>query len=836
MSPLAKRTFGLAAVGLAALLLWWGLEDIAPTRESAHPARVRIEAREPAPDVTSTMAESLAESVGREPLHSPSQAAEPSPAATDAATIRGRLVAAEGVPVADARLVLYAQTQDDRPIQIPGPPTPEAPLQSTCDENDHFELHFPVHVALAYRLEVHVSHCVPMRFFWPTLAACQVIDLGDLTLLRGGAVVGRVLDTRGQPILRAWKITFEASGSPSAGLWSEWRTSAEEATGEFRLEDLPPGPGKLTAFLWEAGAFVEPLVVVNAGEETHVELRYEGSDLSRRITVAACGDPWILAGPSWTHVALLHEGRRIAAKENESLSFHFDDLDPGAYTVIVDDPMLERFEQDGVRPGESLRLKLRGSVALRLDVRDERSDQPLPRFRVTVELVDVPFSPASQVLREPVSDTPEDGLVRGLLPLPCKLVVEAPEHGRTVVALDDLMPGEIRSLCVRLSAGWQVDGCVLQDAMPAAGADATLFAGVLDPESLGRLVDYGMSEGRSIPTDERGCFAFENVAAGPWTVLARGARGELAYKSVEVGKDEPCSLELHLHEATSSLLGRLCKHGSVDPSGLAAKAVPLGAVLASGGGWVREATAQISSEGDFPFGPLVAGEWEIRIGIPLPRGVRLGSYCRKDDWRGAWVSAGRVLLAPGEQRDEEFDLGVRSPGELEICATVDGAPAALCVLELFPLEEDIRGAAAGELDGRGEQRFSALFAGTWRLHLRDLDNAWVWFDPNPLRIGSGELVRRSLKVELVPGRLEVLAVGEGVPLANTQLVWCQESDGRKTAALALTDGAGIAEIRVPVGTYRFYSRGDDDLRGVDVCWGATGPIPASIQLPRVAPR
>ena len=176
----------------------------------------------------------------------------------------------------------------------PGDPNPNArnagagTLVTRTDDEGRFEL--PSLPAGSYSLQVtkagFVSTTFGLRKDQPGsfgLSAGQRVDLGDLSLRRGGVIAGRVFDAMGDPaaeiVVSAQRLDFL---SPVVRRVVSSRSIQTNDLGDFRIHGLSPGKYYVSAVLSTPGAFWAPVFypgVSNMSDALPIEVR-AGQDSS----------------------------------------------------------------------------------------------------------------------------------------------------------------------------------------------------------------------------------------------------------------------------------------------------------------------------------------------------------------------------------------------------------------------------------------------------------------------------------------------------------------------------------------------------------------------------
>jgi RNA polymerase sigma factor (sigma-70 family) len=178
------KLLGLAAFAVLGLMVvpWW--------LQSAVPVAVRETAQNQAnAEVLVPPNETASPAASRDAVvPAPSAPASTVPGGV---VVRGRCVDEDGGAVAGATILL--RPVSDLPVAVE-----DAKCTANSDSAGQFEIAF-LPVARSYELLARSERMVPVRCAWQELVPGSVLELGNLVLLAGGLVAGRVVDTAGRP-------------------------------------------------------------------------------------------------------------------------------------------------------------------------------------------------------------------------------------------------------------------------------------------------------------------------------------------------------------------------------------------------------------------------------------------------------------------------------------------------------------------------------------------------------------------------------------------------------------------------------------------------------------
>jgi hypothetical protein len=396
------------------------------------------------------------------------------------ATVRGRCVYADGGVAVGVQVKVHGWAgNSERALQF-GVPDNWEDVSGETDAQGRFALRLDPPRAFQFTLNVSQPGFAAVNWRWFELLPRKVKDVGEVVLVPGGSVHGRILDKQGKPVggnrTVSGNSALEAPGD--GGDTTRVRANADPLSGEFLLEGLPPGPAQITASssLAQVRAANSALVVSRGTVE--FELVYDGPDNSRRIVVTTfCREFHIFNNPAEGSIVLLGAGAERTAKRvpGRSQDWSFEDVEPGAYTIELRDPRFLPWSESNVRPGSQVRAYLRGNASVALNVIDEQG-APVENYRLRVDFHTSKSSPHEFELRDAKSPLPAGGVYSSLIPGAQTLRVDVDGYSTSALILDALAPNESRGLTMQLSRGTRLEGVVLDIATrkPLAGVDVAL--------------------------------------------------------------------------------------------------------------------------------------------------------------------------------------------------------------------------------------------------------------------------------------------------------------------------------------------------------------------------
>ncbi|MDA1263916.1 MAG: hypothetical protein O2816_02415 [Planctomycetota bacterium] len=715
------------------------------------------------------------------------------------ATVRGRLLLPSGVPAAGIRLKVSGWgANSDRILEF-GHPRQWTDPEGVTDAEGHFELKFLPPRAFQFTLDAHPEGFGPLTWRWTEIALGETKDVGEVTLVAAGTVVGRILDARGEVLVKGWSVSAE----PPRELVIGGRTSSyvygelDPETGEFRIEGLPAGRVSIRARASSGESTDTVSCEVVGGAEVAVVLRYDGPDLARRITVSYSSAPFRMFRPTADAVTLVdEEGGARPAQEvvGSSSRVCFDDLPEGKYTVVISNPRFQPWSQADVTPGERVSASLRGVGKIALTVVDDRSGAVLTRYGLRVGFPDSGWSPNEFEVFPDGSARPAASLIEGLVPEPQELVVRAPGRPTLRVMIeaptvDGALPIEVRVplgvglRALVLDAAGQPQQHVKVERTP--GDRAGVAPGVSQTTSLGRTPNWESA----YETDGEGRLSLHELSLGTHTFRVQASRYLSHDHTVELPVPEDAVLEWR-PPSSGYLAGTVTAPGGADLTDWRLRLRGTGIPRMS----LRDLPPEIAVDGSFHIGPLPVGTFEVTLTEPVDLGGGSSTWFQ--------IELGTIEIEAGAVTRATFDLREHYPGQVEVVARVDGD-------EFGPLQVafhfvDGAGASSRTLtaDDRGVRTYAGLPPGEWRLDLGSPAGTWRWAAPGTVIVEPGQVTRVELEVELV-SRVVTCLDSAGEPLSEAEVeLWSGPRDRWPGRLSLVTDAQGRVSLRLPPGEVR----------------------------------
>lgn len=761
------------------------------------------------------------------------------------AELKGRIVLPDGAPAAGADLFVRGWGANQDRENLYGTPLHWEDLASETREDGSFSIAFDPPRAFQFTLDAALPDYSEVSWRWGEILPGEVKDLGTIVLQCGGTIVARIVDGSGDALTKGWSVYADGALSYAGDGRDQTRVIAHvpRSDGSFVLENLPPGRVRLNAHSTMANWIEGPTVIVESGREVATEIRYEGPDNSRRITVITFSRPFYpinVEGPTIHLSGPEIESRTAEHIQGSSQSYSFDDVPPGEYRVEIQDPRFLPWSQDGVRPGMSVKAHLKGSCVLVLEVVDASTREAISDYSPLLRFRNVTFSPREFPLLEEGASPPKDGVFEAIVPGDFTLVVKSQGRGTTEVEIDMLAPGERRMVRVELGRGGEIQGFLTRaegEAVPQSEVSLTPHtdwseAGDESGDPFELLQEV---EARKLVamTDADGRFVLAGIAPGLYDLSAGSAPFE-AKDIVEVRSGVTTDVALSF-PPSCFLAGEVLGPSGASYEGLRVSLNAAIDELDTRSLFVRltPPIADLDSDGRFRLGPAAPGAYEVFLRLP---DLVLGHMNQPGDQR----ALGSVQLAPGENTGVVFDAQAFFPGTLEIRVTFDSKPLAGVIVEMHPSTNQYSAGNGCFLGAEGTAVLRVM-AGTYTVLVADPDGQWIAVPPGTLTVSPGALVPCELAITFHLGTLKILDASTGEPLADRPILLFPKLPGVEgflpIRMISLqTDGAGDLTAQLPPGTYRVADGADllvllgKPEPPPEIVWTASGPVPAEIAI------
>jgi hypothetical protein len=749
--------------------------------------------------------------------------------------IHGRVVDDQGGPVAGARVIAHGWGGNQQRVAQHGVPAQWTDPEVRTGDDGHFDLRFVPPKAFQFTVQVEHDDYADFGWRWSQLAEGEERAQGDVTLVRPGVIEGHLATPGGDLLVDQWRIQASlATRLPHHAGISTKHCAIDPATGTYRFDDLPPGQVSLQAIRRTGERNTEVTVTTTAEAVTQAVLVYDGPDPARRIMlrIASSG----LTSFATTQLAetairavaadgTVHPFERVP---NRGWEYWVKDLAPGEYRVEVDDPTLERWEQAGVRPGETISATLLGRARLRATVLGP-DGAPVPRYRLTVQQT-APFRTSHvEELQSAGSSPPADGVYRGLLEGSYEVRVTADGYGEHRGVAEGVTGDATFELEVRLAPRRALRGRVVHDdGTPVAEGTVQLTLGEIaghdmDPSAM--MTEQVRDERGvrqvpvpyrdvSVPLDVNGGFDLGEVSAGP------------AVLRVLVGDWIRHDTRVDLAASSVPLVVTLPQSGSVACRVVFADERPAGELYLlpqrSLTGWLTARApaggraGAVDSDGRCLLGPLLAGAQELML-------VALGPDTGHGFSGMTPLARVRVEVAPGEPTPYDIDLAFTRPTtRVAVAVTLSGEPPSEALtFQLVPRDRydaegrEQKNAYGNVVDGRAV--LESVAAGDYSVEV-SRTNLWTHESALPYTltvedVAAGEEASLAVDVPVVRGGLRVLAA-DGAPCADAE-VWLGPATQNSMGVVLRTSAEATLELALASGRYAIHLGAPDRLSMVD---------------------
>jgi RNA polymerase sigma factor (sigma-70 family) len=738
--------------------------------------------------------------------------------------IHGRIVDIDGAPVHGARVVAHGRRSNSDRVEAYGLPTQWQDPEVLTDENGAFELRFVPPQAFQFTVKILHDEFADLGWRWSRIHEGEERNQGTVVLPKPAVLEGHVEGARGELLVGSWHVEASLSDQvPEHQGVSTKSVALDPATGSFRFDDLPPAQIRIEA-IHTRGDRAESRLITTATEKvTRVVLRYEGPDPSTtiRLTIASDG----LTGQAASQLA---DGAVRAFSEDGEMypfepttkrgrTYTTGALPPGSYHVEVEDERFVTWSQDGVRPGEKVRVQLAGRAKLRLTLLDPEGVS-VPRYRLGVRLTEPVRDWNVVELLSAGAPPPESGTFEGLLPGAVEVTIEVegyPEWRGEVRGLEDDAVVDLR---VQLSRPRPLAGRVVHaDGRPATNGTIEV--------TRGRVAGHGEpgmrmtstveldGEMRSVDVPYRDAAA-ELAEDGSFDLGPIG--GPRAVLRVRVGDWLAHDMDVALEGLELPLLVTLPPSGAIEGRVLFDGERPQGdlQVLLWRDGAARPITdvpCHVDDRGRFMLGPVQPGAYVVflvAVQEANPEQANAGAVVQKKG-----LVRRLVHVAPGAPTKCELDLGhPRSAGIVTVSVTFAGVPATPgTTVRLNPMGRfDTLGypldSTTAATDG-GSARFERVAPSAYRVSVAG-EPHWVRSRDAEVQVTGGGVTQVDFDVDVVHRTLRVVDA-QGEVAANRKVGLCPPGSVNWLSPFT-TDAAGKLQLAIPAGAYSLSGSIPDD--------------------------
>ncbi len=849
----------LAALALAAFGFWlWRIEP----RGGANARELDPEAPRTGPPIE--LAEEEVPEVAPAPAATPPDAQRtsvepPAPAAAPdpkLAEIRGRFVFPDGAPVAGMAYEVHGWESNQEDVRKYGLPEHWEDPSGETDADGRVSVRFEPPRAYQFTFEAKTPGYAGAEWRWGEILAGSVVDLGEVELVAGGTIEGRILDEQGNPLLgQEWLVYARSVGLGEFDGRDETQVIADvdPSTASYRAEDVMPGRVELEAYTWPARWVEHGVVQVRSGETLTVDIVDAAPKTSRSITLEASSRLLHTICPEPANVTLTGPEGLTRTPKSSRFSFGhfvFEELQPGEYTLAIDDPRFRPWSRT-VRPGAKVEAELEGTSALALRVRDGAGAN-VDFFSASVELRNVNFSPREIVVYEDVLHFSK-GVVEGLTAGDYRITVRAGED-LGAVEVDALGLGETRAIDVLVGSQSVVSGRVrYSDGEPAAEVEVVLLPAVpRDPQKSERLKEMSLADrvlfdddAEKGTTDEHGAFRFAIARPGEYRVCAWAPNGaEVVSEVLALGPStDREGIDLVLARG-GYVTGKILAPAGASCSGLRLRIGPDESRRIHRA--VSNSDRELTPDGRFEIGPIAPGPSTVYLLLPAQkrrtgRGMSIGGGANN------FVRLGTVEVREGERIERDFEVP-EFPGTVALTVLVNGEALAGVGLELSMTGGEQHFQVLGETDLHGRFGPALAFPGSWAIEAHDPDVGWRYSHSTPVLVTAASESSAEIQVQVTEATLQFLDAGSGAPLANRNisllgppgdefadfLVWVRrETDAEGRATWTLASGEYRFRLDPPPEEFPFFpglEESQEKQRIAPVVWTLEGPLTGEVRL------
>jgi hypothetical protein len=768
--------------------------------------------------------------------------------ATNLPTVTGRILLASGEPALGAT-VDWNYSLYPEGMRGAGE-VEQAPV--TVDAEGRFVLASQVNESQIVRARVHYGDHPVVRLGFNVMLSSPHVDIGDVRLSELGSVRVQVRRPDGSTLADGSRFVCDLEDRWVAHPRFQSKSRKRgvlDAQGFVLLENVPAGPGTLELrVLGRNEVLTKSDVFVVADASADTELVFDEATFDARVRVLIWSEHGIhVPGRPESAVLRLADGTELIGAEHGGNGFLFESVPEGDHTLVVDDPACAPAIVDGVRAGDEVRVDLVGGCQVRLSVFDE-SGSRLTNYRAWIQ-VPRTSSGMDHDIRGHATETSTHELYPQVAAREQTWVVAAEGHPTRRLELTGLTRGEVRDVEVHLIPLAPITGTVVDtDGTPLPGVTVevrrrsdtgTSFKHSpplgLDPDPADR--QRLRHEPDPLATDAEGRFSFGGLVDGEYEVLAHRSRWNyVLVESCAAGDD----LELTL-AASRTIAGRVL--GATAEQLMELELALNGSDLnplrerPRRAGWnTYSRPSDIKGDGTFTFEHVPTSA--LRLDLEYPQ--QPASESRATNVSASFAAV--TTLEPGSEPITDLEVLLDSvlPCFVEAKATVDGTDGWGLVLEG---RQAIPGSSYGAhsihiaFDKSGEIHSAWLPPGEWNFRVVDRSDAWAVPIPGVHTVASGESLDLNATVSTFPGSVLVTDL-DGEPLAerNVQIQWTDNLH-RTFGAIHTTDADGLLELRLPLGTYDFALKPeeDDPLQWrsgprVEFSWSTAGPLVPSVAL------
>lgn len=785
--------------------------------------------------------------------------------------LTGRLLLPDGRPAVGARLRLVGRPDvSPKGSKVEPPETWKDPPPFVADADGRFRVNVALPRSGGAELRAEAEGCAELEWWLRReLLEPSGYDVGEQAFARACTLVVTILDVtgsrrhgsgysvvvtpaevRGTPNLQKVQVECDREDKDLRYVLNR----VPEGRVEVRLR-TPLESSREPVIALASPASPVTLTIVDTGPEP-VEA------LDRQLIVQTSIRGMSGTTPSLEFVRLRGHGRDDirpdSAFRSRNSSLRFVGLEPGTYSLTIDDPRYEPLVANDLATGRSTIVRVRGSGRVRCKITAGEPAIPVLDYRLSGELApEGDHSGCTISMHEPRSELPEGDLYTGLVPGRWTFRIESPTAGSTIVEGVEIRARETSEPTLHLSMRHRVHGVVRRaDGAPLPESVAVqitqgAWAGKDGSKNTsmsvgGRTVTDFQEEVR---TDAAGRFEFTPVVAGTYTVRAVHGSWLVTDRTIEVkGADEELTIEL---PSSGAVVGDIL---FPDAQGRERVAVQIDA---RGGTPPLPVEMRIGVEGrarpssgrlPYRIGPVSPGTYQLSLFVvaDYDPDIRLGTN---------WGPPVIVEVVAGKETRHDFDLRETFPGRARVHVTVDGADAMQGRLESIPttLRKTWGGTDMANIGKDGRALMVMQHPGTYRYLYVSEDSRWAYLRPEPVEISSGAeavvdvaivCVERDVRfvdskgralanrlVHALPPKIEFRRGGPEITTTRSTVERPPKLIESPVRTSSTTDANGVARMRLPIAPVMFLDDSSGVRREVDWTRDPEGALTVTLAVP-----
>ncbi|HEX5050843.1 MAG TPA: hypothetical protein VFZ65_03645 [Planctomycetota bacterium] len=715
------RTLVLAAIllaGLALGLAWLFGEGATEPNAANSPHTPAAPPAEAAADVTIDVAAVPAASTAQPDTTTRTEVAVPTPpAANRDATLRGRCVDADGVPIAGCSVTLngWGANSERTDAWLRDHATPpewtNPPAQTTGDDGT-FSFTFWPPPPFQFALRLGKEGRAARNGRWSKIDEGSTVEVGDVAMQPGVRLTGRVVDEVGKPMPGV--LVNARAKEPGGGARFEMGRVGAETTNQARTKD----DGTFELRYWLAPGRYSLYSLANYKQTDLGEVDLSADRPLEDVTLVLASKPAVptIAGRVLDENGQPVRGAYIHCLESaSSASMGFSRTTSGgsgAFTIERDEgapaEVFVKAERDGYDSAKTassvpwgtadVELRLQRGGSLTVHVTDE-ANQPVENYTVRV----IPrntgrFSSDDPRVRAHGPYVDGTTTIPGITVGQWTVMVEFPSATALLTRIEQIEittrsgaridlraeTAKTRTLRVIDASGEPVAGTKVQLCQPLAGAfDADTIVCAADrlwnihgPETALLVFEGSTGSDGTVALSGPGTMALGLLVLGPGHVPKCEA-------DVYLSRPEPLVVTVSQGARLTGTAGppdalaelrRLAGLGAGEPFG-AAHRPHMQLRQGSGRGATSlprrgdaEATFGIGDDGSFDIAGLPPGSWLASVSYTRALGA--------NTWTSAAQMVAQVTLTDGATTHLDVDLQSMLPGTLEATVTLNGAPQA----------------------------------------------------------------------------------------------------------------------------------------------------------------